>query len=210
MLGRMFRSRVPRLAAAACCGLAILAISAGPVSATHHTGVRIASSRAGGVITISGQIGSLRVDVSSASAITRALGAPRVEASQAPLGPGYPGSTVFGYKCSGPRINQCDTTYFVSQTTHRLESFSTTSPSYRLASGARVGMSGSEAARLTHEHDLGGCTQGISLSTPTLSVYLGTEGGQTHPEGNELRISGGRVTYIAVEDLRHGVGVLFC
>ncbi len=189
--------------------LATLALSISAASVAAQPAGSVASTRLGGVITLSGRVGPLRINVSSSTEITHALGAPVVEMTGG-VAPGLSQYLGLGYDCRGSQIYQCSTVYYVSQTTNRLESFSTTSRTYRLSSGVRVGMSGSEASRLAHQRDLGGCTQGIALYTPAVETYVATKGGATREEPGALVVTGGQVISITLEDRHHGVGALFC
>jgi hypothetical protein len=209
MLSSSVRAQAARMVLALGVALATLGVSVSAVSASDHPSGAIASAKLGGVITISGRVGTLRLNVSSAAAITGALGAPAMQMTGG-VAPGVPQYLGLGYDCRGSQIYQCSTVYYVSQATNRLEAFSTTSRAYRLANGVRVGMSGGEASRLAHKRDLGGCTQGISLHTPNVETYLATKGGRTKEEPGALVISGGQVISITLEDRRYRVGALFC
>jgi hypothetical protein len=188
--------------------IAILAITvAGAALAPTRSS---ASSVPSGLVTLSGRIGAVQLNVSSTAAIEAAVGQPEIQTSGV-FDPGLAPYLALGYECSGPDISQCATAYYVNEATGRLESFATTSSAYHLPSSARVGMSGTRASRLTHHRDIGGCLQGISLTSHVLTMYLATRGGRMHvTPGGPLVVSGGRVISIAVEDRKHGVGVLFC
>jgi hypothetical protein len=209
MLSSSIRAQTARIVLALGVALATLGVSVSAVSASDHPFGALASTKFGGVITMSGRIGTLRLNVSSAAAITRALGGPAVQMTGV-IVPSIPQYLGLGYECRGSQLSQCSTVYYVSQETNRLEAFATTSDAYRLSNGVRVGMSGGEASRLAHKRDLGGCTQGISLHTPSVETYLATKGGRTKEEPGALVITGGQVISITLEDRRHGVGALFC
>jgi hypothetical protein len=209
MLSASVRARPARIVLALGVALATLGVSVSAVSASDHPPGTLASTKFGGVITMSGGIGTLRLNVSSSAAITRVLGVPAVEMTGVTV-PSIPQYLGLGYECRGSQLSQCSTVYYISQETNRLEAFSTTSRAYRLTNGVRVGMSGGEASRLAHKQDLGGCTQGISLHTPNVETYLATKGGRMKEESGALVISGGQVISITLEDRRYRVGALFC
>jgi hypothetical protein len=206
VFGSFFRA--PAFRSLTMFGLGIATLGVSTATAPAATG-DVASTRLGGVITLSGRVGPLRLNVSSAVSISETLGAPAVQMTGSTTA-GLPEYLGLGYDCRGPQLDECGTTYFVSQETHRFESFSTTSAAYRLPSGVHVGMSGDQAARLMRKPDIGGCLQGIGLRSPTLSLFVATKGGRTRSEPGKLVISGGRVISIGLDDRQHGVGVLFC
>jgi hypothetical protein len=204
------RPQTTRMAFALAVAVVMFGVSVSAVSASDHPPRALASTKFGGVITMSGRIDStLRLNVSSAAAITTALGVPAVQMTGVTV-PSIPQYLGLGYECLGSQLSQCSTVYYISQETNRLEAFSTTSRAYRLTNGVRVGMSGGEASRLAHKRDLGGCTQGISLHTPSVETYLATKGGKMKEEPGALVISGGQVISITLEDRHYGVGALFC
>jgi hypothetical protein len=68
----------------------------------------------------------------------------------------------------------CAMSFFVSQQTHLLESFATTSPRFTLFGGVHVGMASNAASRREHVPNLSGCVQGIFLDTRDLNVVVYT------------------------------------
>jgi hypothetical protein len=165
-------------------------------------------------ISKSGRIGRLRIGVSTAADITRALGRPGYTATGnvCGVGCGYPDYELFGYDCTGRQPqpapgSSCVVNYYVSLDSHRLESFATTSNAFALPGGVRVGVSGTAAAERERQPDERGCGQAIFLKTPKLSIDLWTRGGR---ENKPPYVEGGRVVGIGIDDRKSGVGVLFC
>jgi len=100
--------------------------------------------------------------------------------------------------------------FFVSQRTHLLESFTTTSPRLRLFGGVHVGMAANVASAREHKPDTVGCLQGIYLYTPDLFVFVSTRGGHAHFVGQSQLVSGGSVSEISIDQTHLGVGVNAC
>jgi hypothetical protein len=71
-------------------------------------------------------------------------------------------------------------------------------------------MSADAASRQEHRPDVLGCRQLISVSTPWMSVGIGTVGGHAHVRGDTDYVHGGKVASISIDYKRYGVGVLFC
>lgn len=200
-MGCRARARLSLTAAVMLIGIALLF---GASTADAHW---IAISR-------SGTIGSLRLNVSSAADVVQRWGEPGYETSGNVLGSamsGYPDYGQLGYHC-GPRFGatHCAVNYYISQTTQRLESFETTAPEFLLFGRVHVGMSADLAAKREHQRDISGCGQGVSVSTPSLSVGINTRGGKSHAGRNGIYILGGKVSSIAIDYKRFGVGLLFC
>ena len=164
-------------------------------------------------ISRSGQIGALRLDVSTAADVEGAWGAPDYTTTgNVGGGPGYPNYTLLGYRCHARQgYTACAINFYVSQTTHRLESFATTSPDFLLFGGVHVGMSADVASRREHQPNELGCGQSIGVSTQRLSAEIGTRGGHAHPRnGAGEYVIGGQVASIGIDYKQYGVGVLFC
>lgn len=156
------------------------------------------------------------MNVSTAAAIGRQWGAPAYTRTGNVTGvstgrAGYPNYELMGYSCGleqGQTV--CATNFYLSERTHRLESFTTTSPRFVLFGGVRVGMSADVASRREHQPDVDGCGQFIYVSTPHLSVDIWTRGGHAHLGANTDYVAGGTVASIGIDFRRYGVGVLFC
>jgi len=159
-----------------------------------------------------GQIGVLRLDVSTAADVERAWGSPDYTTTGNVGAQGYPNYTLLGYGCHAEQgYTACAINFYVSETTQRLESFTTTSPEFLLFGGVHVGMSADVASSREHQPNELGCGQSIGVSTQRLSVEIGTRGGHADSRiGGGEYVTGGRVASIGIDYKQHGVGVLFC
>ena len=181
--------------------------------APRTSGARAASH---GVVTIteSGSIGAVRLNVSTAADIEQQWGPAAYSTTGNVMGISnsyYPNYRLFGYECHQQRgYTVCAINFYMSRRTHRLESFTTTSPRFRLFGGVHVGMAANVASSREHKPDIAGCGQFISVSTPQLFVAIWTRGGRAHLRDGTEYVSGGRVASIGIDYKRHGVGVLFC
>lgn len=193
-------------------GRGAAAVGAACVVATLGGGVAPASARPSRAVPIArdGAIGSLTLNRSTTRDVIRAWGSPdQRRVGNVGAGPSYPEFTLLGYECHGPRSTfSCAINFYISHRTWRLESFTTTSPRFRLFGGVTVGMSGTLASRREHRPEFIGCGSGIDVPTRTMDVDLGLVG--AHLVGGGARALGGHVQNIAIDDRAHGVGVLFC
>jgi hypothetical protein len=174
----------------------------------------VSSARAAGssgpiAISRSGQIGSLAINRSTASAIRGAWGSPDYTTTgNVETGP-LPNYIELGYACHpSDAFVTCAMSFFVSQRTHLLESFTTTSPRFTLFGGVHVGMASNVASGREHEPNLLGCGQGIYVNTRDLRVVVQTRGGHEHSTGGS--VSGGSVSEISIDQKHLGVGVTTC
>jgi hypothetical protein len=161
-------------------------------------------------ISLSGRIGSLKLNASTRAEIVRRLRAPDYS-SRGNIGEGAPPTPnyqLLGYDCTQQQsYTTCAVNYYLNARRHRLESFSTTSSAFVLPGGVHVGMPAAKAAQIEREPDTGGCTQGIFRTTPQLSIYISTRGGHLGTDG---RVVGGRVSGISIDYRHYGVGVGIC
>lgn len=179
-----------------------------PKSGTHR-----GSSRPSGPIAISrsGQIGSLAINRSTASDIRGVWGSPDyTHTGNVGGGPSFPNYIELGYSCHPSRYTTCAISFFISQRTHLLESFTTASRLFTLFGGVRVGMASNAASRREHEPNLDGCGQAIYVNTRDLNVDVLTRGGHAHLTRQRELVSGGSVSGISIDHKRLGVGVNFC
>jgi hypothetical protein len=120
-------------------------------------------------ISISGRIGSLKLNASTLAEIIRRLGAPEYS-SNGNIGQGVPPTPnyqLLGYDCTQQQSStRCAVNYFMNARRHRLESFSTTSGAFVLRGGVHIGMSAAKAVQTEREPDIGGCAQGIMVTAP--------------------------------------------
>lgn len=199
-----FRQRVQALAPVFVAG-ALLSVMLFAGSA-HAAG----SSRSV-AISRSGQIGPLAIDRSTDSDIRSAVGSPDYEnTGNIDTGP-LPNYSELGYTCHPSHGSMtCAMSFFVSQSTQRLESFTTTSPRFTLFGGVHVGMPANVASQREHEPNFDGCGQGITLDTPHLHVFVATRGGHEHSTRHGEVVSGGSVSEISIDQKHLGVGVTTC
>lgn len=183
----------------------VVCVLGGSASA-HSPRHRVAISRAG-------SIGSLKLNVSTLARVEHIWGPPAftMTGNMDSPSPGYPNYTQLGYECHADRgATTCATNFYISQRSQRLESFATTSQQFVLFGGVHVGMAADAASHREHRPNFEGCGQGIGVSTPTLSVGIDTKGGRTQPTAHGLRVTGGSVVEITIDEKRYGVGLLFC
>jgi hypothetical protein len=161
-------------------------------------------------ISLSGRIGSLKLNASTRAEIIRRLGAPEYS-SNGNIGHGVPPTPnyqLIGYDYTHQQsFTTCAVNYFINAHRHRLESFSTTSGAFVLPGGVHVGMPAAKAVQIEHDPDIGGCSQGIMVTSPQLSVYISIRGGRFAKDGHVI---GGRVSGISIDYRRYGVGVNIC
>jgi hypothetical protein len=182
------------------------------MAATGGSGVRI---------TATGRIGSLRLDQSDKAAIVAFAGEPQVDDVATGAVPGS-GWEALGYGCgqkatlsplvapAGTQGPYCRTVYYLNSTTAMLGTFFTSMPGFRDVRGVGVGMRTAKADHLEGAKALGGCLAGILLKTPKGTYHVIITGGHTHPHGNELVVSGGRVGALVLHSRTNDVGVFDC
>ena len=126
----------------------------------------------GGVVSIVGQIGPLRLDRSSEDDIRRAHWPPdRVVVSHAREPRPY---RLLVYRCGAG----CDTWYYVSRKTGRLSDFQTTLRAFRTPEGSRVGTARREAERREEARAKDGCLFSIALRQAGNRLELEIERGK--------------------------------
>jgi hypothetical protein len=185
------------------------------------TTVGIAAAGGGGVVSATGGIGALHVDVSSARDVRRAAGAPAFSGrgrTSAPYSSFLRWYDALGYTCSrrGPGLDpggaratrlRCRTVYFVNPRTGRLAGFWTDSPAFRTSRGSRPGLRQDVADRLEGAHAYVHALTGIDRSTPTASLLIENAGCKPGANPNTSPCLGGVVKALILEG-RHPVGLL--
>lgn len=167
------------------------------------------------VVTASGRIGPLRVDVSTRAAIVSVAGRPDAERVGS-----FNSSRRYhalGYGCSrtqtavtwpllagGP---YCRTVFFLDAKDGRLGTFYTTSARYREEHGVRIGMSTARAELLVRRRIPVGCEENIYLGRGGASLTIAFAGGR---RGSDGYLIGGHVYAFALHSRRHDVGVFDC
>jgi hypothetical protein len=168
----------------------------------------------GGTVTLSGQIGPLRLGVSTASAVIANVGTPEATAI-GNAGVDLPNCEAFGYECSvlpyaipllfQPEVHgpYCGTVYYLNVKTQTLGGFATTSNRYSTAAGTTVGMTATEAARREGQNPTTGCLP--------FGIQLGALSG-LHPgvQINMFISTTNTVSELSVDNSANTVGVLFC
>lgn len=174
--------------------------------ATGVAGAHLSKTR----VSLSGGIGSLKLNGSTRAEIVRRLGPPNysMNGNIGHGSPPTPNYQLLGYGCTMQMsYTFCDVNYYINVRRHRLESFYTTSSAFVLSGGVHVGMSAGKAARIEREPDHTGCEQGIAVTTPRLSIFIQTRGGHAEADGV---VAGGRVSGISIDHRPYGVGVGIC
>jgi hypothetical protein len=186
-----------------------------------------ATSRPAVVVSAIGRIGPLRLDSSTSTDIRRYIGAPMFAGTGAPAANLRPLATsfvAFGYQCSrrwadtrginpgGVRATHvwCQTVYFLSAKTGKLDGFWTDSPAFRTPSGSRPGMRQAIADRLERSHAYAHALTGISLTRRGTNLFIENVGCRpATPGGDPQRTPclGGYVRSLIIEG-RHPVGLL--
>jgi hypothetical protein len=177
------------------------------------------------VLTVSGRIGVLRVDVSERREVVAFAGRPDAERRGRNTVASPSGSARYdalGYRCgrdAGPGAlplvqgggsrpsPKCRTVFFIETRSGRLGLFYTSDPRYREGHGVRVGMRTAEAERLLGRRLRAGCEANIYLSSPKATLTVAFTGGLTHRDGT---VTGGRVYALVLHGDRHDPGVFEC
>jgi hypothetical protein len=184
-----------------------------------------ASSGGGGVISLNGQIGRLKLGTSSETDVSRFLGPPVAQAQDNFQFPGAAEYNALGYSCSSvPASNRraltyygtsggpyCQTVYYINQSSQVLGSFWTTSPTFHTSHGTHVGVTQQTASRRERRAATTGCLTGIFEISRAVTLHIGMYGGTFRSgAGGQAGYVGGRVGEFAIDSRRNGVGILFC
>lgn len=183
----------------------------------------IACGSAGGaagsaVVTVTGRIGPLRLDVSSRAAVIAFAGRPDAERHGRASG-GYAPYEALGYGCgkahasnAAPlvegRAPYCRTVFFINSRTGRLETFFTSSTRYSEAHGVRIGMRTAAAERRLRKRLFEGCETNIFLKSRNASLTVAFTGGRAQPPS--LHVTGGHVYAFVLHSHRTDAGVFDC
>jgi len=171
----------------------------------------LAGASATTVVTPTGRIGELRMDVSTRGAIVAAAGRP--DAERTGTWNGSRRYRALGYGCSTSRFDAawpllargpyCRTVFFLDTRDGRLGTFYTTSTRYEAQRGVRIGMPTGTAERLLRRRVFVGCEANIYWGNLTIAFT----GGRRARDGHLI---GGHVEAFAVHGYRHDVGVFDC
>jgi hypothetical protein len=182
----------------------------------------------GGVITLSGAIGAVKLDVSTEADVIAQLGAPEATADDNFHFPGAAEYKALGYGCTKTQARNavelgygrstgpyCRTIYYINLARGVLGSFWTTSHAFHTARGTHPGVATGEAVRNERRPAANGCYIGLTETSRRLTLVLDVAGNSErplHPGRNDhlARPVGGVVADFAVDSARSGVGLLFC
>jgi hypothetical protein len=162
-----------------------------------------------------GLVGRLRLDAASAADVTAVMGSPDATGSGSlAAGTAYPDVYSLGYGCppgtdtADPFLWDCQTIFYINQSTNRLAAVSTRSSRFIGPAGIHVGEAAAQAERRLHVQGFSGCGQGIELGFHHNRAELLIEVvGGTSRNGV---LYGGHITDFRLESNRHPVGLLFC
>jgi hypothetical protein len=167
------------------------------------------------VVTATGRIGPLRMDVSGRAAIVARFGRPNAER----LGT-FNGSRRYlalGYSCAARQTDVtwpvaargpfCRTVFFLDPRDGRLGTFFTTSTQFREEHGVRIGMSTAAAEHQLHRRVYVGCEENISLVKGGHALTVAFAGGRRAQDGHLI---GGHVYAFALHGRTHDVDVFDC
>jgi hypothetical protein len=164
------------------------------------------ASGGSGIVTVAGNIGPLRVGTSDRAAVVAFAGKPGVDVREHEYGRPY---SALGYGCAhASEWRSCTTVFFVQTRTGRLESFRTTSPRYREARGARIGMPTADAERLLHKTVFVGCEENLYFASRTASLTVVFDGG--HIGAPRGKLVGGHVSAFVVHWVHEDSGIWDC
>jgi hypothetical protein len=177
-----------------------------------------AHERPAAVLTQTGRIGPLRMDVSTGADVIAFAGRPDAER------PGrYSGAAPYralGYDCSKKRDygwalddrTWCKTVFFVNQRTGRLGNFYTESSRYYERHGVRIGTPTAKAERLLHKLVYVGCEANIELGAMRGLTVAFTGGRAKRLRGSTdgLHLIDGHVFAFALHGGHSDLGVFDC
>src|SRR5436190_9267332 len=175
-----------------------------------------AHERPAAVLTPTGRIGPLRMDMSTRADVIAFAGRPDAER------PGrYSGAAPYralGYDCSKKRdygwpISRktwCKTVFFVNERTRRLGNFYTESSRFSERHGVRIGMPTAKAERLLHQLVYVGCEENIHLGAERGLTVAFTGGRPRRLHNTTLHLIGGHVYAFAFHGGHSDLGVFDC
>jgi hypothetical protein len=200
-----------------------------PRKSSRHLALTAASgsppSKPGGIFSLAGQVGNVKLGVSTETDIATALGPPEATAEDNFQFPSAPEYKAFGYGCQHAASRSrrtltyypsggpyCETVYYVNLTAGVLGSFWTSLPRFHTPRGTHVGVPQRTASRREHRVATGGCHTGILERSPAAQIFISIVGGSLRASrGNQpYRVIGGRVSEFAIDANADGVGILFC
>ena len=163
------------------------------------------------LVTASGRIGALRMEVSTRASIIAEHGPPAAE--RVGRLNGSRRYRALGYGCSTKKSDTtwpllsrgpyCRTVFFLDPRDGKLGTFFTISPRYREQHGVRIGMPTATAERLLHRRVFVACEENIYIGSLTIAFAGGHRGHDGH-------LIGGHVYAFALHGRTHDVGVFDC
>jgi hypothetical protein len=191
-------------------------------------GGRTAPPGGGGLVTLSGAIGALKLDRSTEADITALVGDPEATAEDNFQFPGAPEYRALGYGCTKTKARDaaqltyygtagpyCRTIYYINLARGVLGSFWTTSPAFHTERGTHVGTATAAAVQNERRPARNGCLIGLTETSKSLTLVLDVVGYRERPvhpgrKDHLARPVGGVVGDFATDGARSGVGLLFC
>jgi len=169
------------------------------------------------LITAAGRVGPLHVDKSDRSDVVAFAGKPDAE-RRGRSTPSDPLFDALGYGCHGKPATYtgggpaCETVYYLDARSGELELFYTADRRFSSPSGVHVGTTTSIAEALMHRLVIGGCFDGLTVSTTSGFLVMWFEGGKDriHHHPYYLYPVGGHVAFIVVHSNRLNPAVLDC
>ncbi len=166
-----------------------------------------ASHGGAGNVTVSGNVGPLRLHRSTRADVIAFAGAPDSEQKATIYNVdelGYDCSTLYGQP-------DCKTTFYLSLSSGRLIEFSTASANYTALGGIHIGTSTRRAEEVVHKRATSGCLNAIYVLNPRAKITftLMIEGGRGRPGGvnTASHVVGGHVVEIVLDG---GSGAIDC
>lgn len=172
-------------------------------------------------ITAGGRIGPLDLDRSDKAAVVAFAGEPEVDEVDAGTDPGS-GWEALGYECgakdtltplvapAGAQGPYCRTVFYLNSESGLLGTFFTSMPGVRDAHGVFTGMRTAKADRLEGKKAVGGCSEGIFISSPSATLHVVISGGHALPHAKLPIVKGGRVGALVLHSRANDVGAFDC
>jgi hypothetical protein len=174
------------------------------------------------VVSVSGRVGSLRVDHSDRSEVVAFAGLPDASRRGRSVGTApFPSARydALGYGCGRKSFDDafplvrggpwCRTVFFIDARSGRLGLFYTTQSRYRESQGVRVGMPTAAAERRLGRRLHIGCEANIYLSGPNASLTVAFDGRALRTR-HDRTATGGHVYALVLHGLHHDPGVFEC
>lgn len=182
----------------------------------------------GGVVSATGKVGPLELGLSTAVAVQQFAGRADFIGTGTFQVPGKPTFIALAYGCSAQRSDQridptaytpshtyCRTVYYISNKTHQLEAFWTSSSAFHTFYGTVPGST--QAYANAHEDALPefGCHRGLSRSTAVARLLMDNRGGRSRDQTYAgvtytVAVVGGTVSDLELEARSDDVGLFFC